>query len=52
MQREIGDAIHLCETVSPFDNVGRSPVTDRTASNYNDALKVKKNQGAHKNWKI
>ena len=53
MQREIGDAIHLGETVSPFDNVGRSSATDRTASNYNDTLKVKKkNQGAHTNWRI
>ena len=42
MQREIGDEIHLGATVSPFDNVGRSSATDRTTSNYNDALKVKK----------
>ena len=53
MQREIRDEIYLSTTVSPFDNVGGPSVIDRTASNYNDAKeKVKKNQGAYKNWKI
>ena len=43
MQREISDKVSLGQTVSPYDNAGRSSAIDRTASNYNDAKeKVKK----------
>ena len=36
MQREISNKNFLENTVSPYDNAGRSAI-DRTASNYNDA---------------
>ena len=37
MQREISDKVFLGNNVSPNNNVGRSSVIDRTASNYNVA---------------
>ena len=37
MQREISNEVFLANTVSPFENIGRSSAIDRTASNYNDA---------------
>ena len=37
MQREIADKVFLGNTVSPFEDIGRSSAIDRTASNYNDA---------------
>ena len=37
MQREISDKVFLGNTVSPFEDAGRSSAIDRTASNYNDA---------------
>ena len=37
MQREKIDKIFLGNTVSPFNDAGRSSAIDRTASNYNDA---------------
>ena len=43
MQREISDRAFLGQTVSPYENGGRSSAIDRTASNYDDAKeKVKK----------
>ena len=43
MQREISNKVFLRNTVSPYDDAGRSSAIDRTASNYNDAKeKVKK----------
>ena len=37
MQREISNKAFLGNTVSPYDNAGRSSAIDRTASSYNDA---------------
>ena len=37
MQREISDRAFLGQTVSPYENGGRSSAIDRTASNYDDA---------------
>ena len=37
MQREISDKVFLRNTLSPFEDAGRSSAIDRTASNYNDA---------------
>ena len=37
MQREISSKVFLSNTVSPYDDAGRSSAMDRTASNYNDA---------------
>ena len=37
MQREISDRVFLEQTVSPYQDAGRSSAIDRTASNYNDA---------------
>ena len=37
MQREISDKVFLGNTVSPYNDVGRSSAIDRTASNYNYA---------------
>ena len=37
MQREINDKLLLGNTVSPFNDAGRSSPIDGTASNYNDA---------------
>ena len=43
MQREISNKVFLRNTVSPYDDAGRSSAIDGTASNYNDAKeKVKK----------
>ena len=43
MQREISNKVFLGSTVSPFSDVGRSWVIDRTASNCDDAReKVRK----------
>ena len=43
MQREISNKVFLGNTVSPYDDAGRLPPIDRTASNYNDPKeKVKK----------
>ena len=43
MQREISDRGFLGQTVSPYEDAGRSSTIDRTASNYNDAKeKIKK----------
>ena len=43
MQREINDKVFLGNTVSPFNDAGRSSAIDRTASNYDDARgKVRK----------
>ena len=43
MQREIRDKIFLGNTVSPYDDIGRSSAIDRPASNYTDGKeKVKK----------
>ena len=43
MQREISDKVFLGNTVSPYNDAGRSSAIDRTASNHNDAKeKVKK----------
>ena len=39
MQREISDKVFLGNTVSPFNDVGRSSTIYRTASNYNNARK-------------
>ena len=35
VQREISDKVFLGNTVSPYNDVGRSSAIDRTASNYN-----------------
>ena len=44
MQREIRDKVFLGNTVSPYDNAGRSSAIDRTASNYSDVKeKILKN---------
>ena len=37
MQREISDRVFLGQTVSPYEDAGRSSAIDRTASNYNEA---------------
>ena len=37
MQREISDRVFFEQTVSPYQDAGRSSAIDRTASNYNDA---------------
>ena len=37
MQREISDKVFLRNTLSPFEDAGRSSAIDRSASNYNDA---------------
>ena len=43
MQREISNRVFFGPTVSPFDDIGNSSATERTASNYNDAKgKVRK----------
>ena len=43
MQRELSDRAFLGQTVSPYENGGRSSAIDRAASNYDDAKeKVKK----------
>ena len=43
MQREISDRVFLGQTVSPYEDAGRSSAIVRTASNYNDAKeKIKK----------
>ena len=43
MLREIGNEVHIGETVSPFDSSGKSSAIDRTASEYeNSREKVKK----------
>ena len=43
MKREINDNIHLVQTVTPFESVGRSVAIDRTASDFNYASqRVKK----------
>ena len=43
MQREIGDNVHLGQTVSAFDSAGGVSSIDRTASNFDTAgEKVKK----------
>ena len=43
MQREISNKFFLGNTVSPYDDAGRSSAIARTASNHNDAKeKVKK----------
>ena len=36
MQREISYKVFTGNTVSPYDDAGRSSAIDRTASNYND----------------
>ena len=36
MQREISYKVFIGNTVSPYDDAGRSSAIDRTASNYND----------------
>ena len=43
MQREIGNNVHLGQTVSAFDSIGGVSSIDRTASNFDTAReKVKK----------
>ena len=43
MQREISHKVFLGNTVSPYDDIGKSSAIDRTASNYDDIKeKVKK----------
>ena len=37
MQRQTSHKVFLGNTVSPFEDAGRSSAIDRTASNYNDA---------------
>ena len=37
MQKKISNKVFLGNTVSPFEDAGRSSAIDRTASNYNDA---------------
>ena len=37
MQREISNKVFLGNTVSPFEDAGRSSAIDKTASNYNDS---------------
>ena len=37
MQREISNKVFLGNTVSPFEDAGRSSAIDETASNYNNA---------------
>ena len=36
MQREISNKVFLGNTVSPFEDAGRSSAIDETASNYNN----------------
>ena len=36
MQREISHKVFLGNTVSPYDDIGKSSAIARTASNYND----------------
>ena len=36
MQREISDRVFLGQTVSPYEDAGRSSAIDRTTSDYND----------------
>ena len=53
MQREINDKVFPGNTVSPFEDAGRSSAIDRTASNYNDAKeKFQKNKRAYQNRTI
>ena len=43
MQREIGNEVHVRDTVSPFGSIGKSSAIDRTVSEYeNSREKVKK----------
>ena len=43
MQREIRDNVKLGSSVTPLQNVGKSPAVDKTASDFDNAnLKVKK----------
>ena len=43
MQWEISDNVKIGSSVTPFQSVGKSPVVDKTASNFDNAnLKVKK----------
>ena len=49
MQREISHKVFLGNTVSPYDDIGKSSAIARTASNYNDGKeKVNKLQ----NWSV
>ena len=43
MQREIGDEVHIGESVTPFKSVGKSTAINKTASDFdNTSVKVKK----------
>ena len=43
MQRKISDGAKIASSVTPFQSVGRSPVVDNIASNFDNVnLKVKK----------
>ena len=42
MQREIREKVFSWNTVSPYDDAGRSSAIGRTASNYDAKEKVKK----------
>ena len=46
MLREIGNAVHIGETVSPFDSIGKSSTIDRTASEYENSREKVKSQAA------
>ena len=49
MQREISHKVFLGNTVSPYDDIGKSSAIDRIASNYDDIKeKVKKLE----NWSV
>ena len=43
MQREISDDVKIASSVTPFQSIGKSPVVDNTASDFDNVnLKVKK----------
>ena len=53
MQRKIDENVHLGQTVSPFDRIGKSSAIDRTPSDFDNANeKVKKNQKVDIFWQV
>ena len=44
MQKDIGDDVHIGQSVKPFQSVGKFAAIDKTASDFDNVnLKVKKN---------
>ena len=46
MQKDIGDNVHIGQSVMWFQSIGKSVAVDKTASDFDNAnLKIKKLQG-------